>query len=156
VRVAELFDELDQRIVAELGEVTAPNILELARRLGVARNTVQARLDRLSREGIIEGYGAVLGFPAMGYDVLAFTTLEVAQGGEAELIEALSDISEVLEVHKVTGPGDLMCRIVATSNRHLHAVLERVLAAPGVVRATTALVLTSPVERLRSTAPVPG
>jgi DNA-binding Lrp family transcriptional regulator len=155
VRVAELFDELDQRIVAELASVVAPNILELARRLGVARNTVQARLDRMEREGIIEGFGAVLGFPAMGYDVLAFTTLEVAQGGETQLIAGLSEISEVLEVHKVTGPGDLLCRIVATSNLHLHAVLERVLAVPGVVRATTSLALASPIERLRPTAPVP-
>jgi DNA-binding Lrp family transcriptional regulator len=56
-------------------------------------------------------------------------------------------IPEVLEVHKTTGPGDLLCRVVARTNEHLHDVLEAVLATPGITRTTTALALTSPVQR---------
>jgi hypothetical protein len=52
-----------------------------------------------------------------------------------------------LEVHKTTGPGDLLCRIVARTNEHLHDVLEQVLVTPGITRTTTALALTSPVQR---------
>jgi len=128
-----------------LGELTRPNLLELSRRLGIARNTVQARLDRLQRAGIVAGYGPTIDLTALGYGVLAFMTLEIAQGRETAAIGVLTEIPEVLEVHKITGPGDLLCRVVARSNEHLHAVIESVLASPGVVRTTTALALNSPV-----------
>jgi DNA-binding Lrp family transcriptional regulator len=138
----------EREAVAKLPEVTRPNVLELSRRLGIARNTAQARLDRLQESGTVTGFEPVLDLRAQGYGVLAFTTLEIAQGSEAGVIDGLAQIPEVLEVHKVTGPGDLLCRIVATTNEHLHDVLERVLANPGIRRTTTALALTSPVARM--------
>jgi DNA-binding Lrp family transcriptional regulator len=79
--------------------------------------------------------------------VLAFTTLEIAQGQETAVIDSLAGIPEVIEVHKTTGPGDLLCRIVARTNDHLHDVLEQVLATPGITRTTSALALASPVQR---------
>src|SRR5918995_5340851 len=89
-----------------LGSLTRPNLLELSRRLGIARNTVQARLDRLQDAGVITGYGPVVDLRAMGYGVLAFMALEIAQGQETAALEQLSRIPEVLEIHKITGPGD--------------------------------------------------
>jgi len=133
-----------------LADLTRPNMLELSRRLGVARNTVQARLDRLQASGVIAGFGPVVDLKALGYQVLGFMTLEIAQGQEAPALSVLAAIPEVLEIHKITGPGDLMCRVVARNNEHLHAVVEAVLAAPGVVRTTTTLVLNSPVLRVHA------
>jgi DNA-binding Lrp family transcriptional regulator len=130
-----------------LATLTRPNVLELSRQLGLARNTVQARLDRLQASGAIVGFEPVLDLGALGYSVLAFSTLEIAQGQEAAVVDALAAIPEVLEVHKITGPGDLLCRIVARSNEHLHVVIEAVLRAPGIVRTTTSLALHSPVLR---------
>ena len=135
-------------LFAALAELTRPNLLELSRRLGIARNTVHARLERLQRDGVIVGYGPTFDLKQLGYGVLAFMTLEIAQGRESSAITVLAGIPEVLEVHKVTGPGDLFCRVVARSNEHLHAVVEAVLAAPGVVRTTTTLVLDSPVNQV--------
>jgi DNA-binding Lrp family transcriptional regulator len=140
-------DDLDRRILAALAGVTRPSVLELSRRLGVARGTVQARLDRLHAAGLVAGFGPYVDLKALGFTVLAFTTLEIAQGQEAAVLAALQSIPEVLEVHKTTGPGDLLCRIVARTNEHLHDVLESVLATPGITRTTTALALTSPVQR---------
>jgi DNA-binding Lrp family transcriptional regulator len=138
-------DAVEWEFVGRLGSVTRPNVLELSRRLGIARNTVQARLERLQASGAVTGFGPIVDLDAIGYGVLAFTTLEIAQGREAAVIDGLARIPEVLEVHKVTGPGDLLCRVVARSNAHLHAVLEEVLATPGIQRTTTALALTTPV-----------
>jgi DNA-binding Lrp family transcriptional regulator len=140
-------DDLDRRLLAALAGVTRPSVLELSRRLGVARGTVQARLDRLHAAGLVAGFGPYVDLKALGFTVLAFTTLEIAQGQEAAVLAALQSIPEVLEVHKTTGPGDLLCRIVARTNEHLHDVLESVLATPGITRTTTALALTSPVQR---------
>ena len=135
-------------LLAAVADVTRPNVLELSRRLGIARNTVQARIDRLQASGVIAGWGPVVDLKAMGYEVLAFMTLEIAQGQEAAALAELSSIPEVLEIHKTTGPGDLLCRVVARTNEHLHAVIEQVLAAPGVRRTTTSLVLNSPKRRV--------
>jgi DNA-binding Lrp family transcriptional regulator len=84
----------------------------------------------------------------MGYTVLAFMTLEIAQGQESAALAELVAIPEVLEIHKTTGPGDLVCRVVARTNDHLHAVIEKVLAAPGVRRTTSSLALNSPKLRV--------
>ena len=140
-------DDLDRRLVTALPGVTRPGVLELSRRLGVARGTVQARLDRLQAGGVLAGFGPYLDLRALGFTVLAFTTLEIAQGQETAVIDSLAGIPEVIEVHKTTGPGDLLCRIVARTNEHLHDVLERVLATPGITRTTSALALASPVQR---------
>jgi DNA-binding Lrp family transcriptional regulator len=140
-------DDLDRRLLLALSDATRPAMLELSRRLGVARGTVQARLDRLQASGTVSGFGPLVDLKALGFTVLAFTTLEIAQGQEAGVIAALAGIPEVLEVHKTTGPGDLLCRIVARTNEHLHDVLERVLATPGITRTTSALALASPVQR---------
>jgi DNA-binding Lrp family transcriptional regulator len=137
-----------QPLLDALGELTRPNVLELSRRLGIARNTVQARLDRLQDAGVISGYGPVLDLRALGYRVLAFITLEIAQGREADVLAVLSTIPEVFEIHKITGPGDLMLRVVARDNEHLHAVVEAILTAPGITRTTTSLALNSPVLRI--------
>jgi DNA-binding Lrp family transcriptional regulator len=145
-------DALEHEFVGRLGAVTRPNVLELSRRLGIARNTAQARLERLQGRGAVTGFGPIVDLGAMGFGVLAFTTLEIAQGGEAGVIAGLSRIPEVLEVHKVTGPGDLLCRLVARTNAHLHAVLEEMLATPGILRTTTALALTTPVSNMHPSA----
>jgi DNA-binding Lrp family transcriptional regulator len=134
----------ERTLLDQLSAVTRPNVLELSRRLGVARNTAQARLDRLEAGGTIAGFGPFVDLSAAGFGVLAFTTLEIAQGAEAAVLAGLGSIPEVLEVHKITGPGDLLCRIVARTNDHLHDVLERVLATAGIHRTSTALALATP------------
>lgn len=141
-------DDTSRRVLARLGSVTRPNVLELARSLGVARNTVQARLDRLEADRVLGGYGPVVDLKALGYGVLAFLTLEIAQGREHAVIDTLGRIPEVLEVHKITGPGDIVCRVVARSNEHLHDIVSAVLNAPGIVRTTTSLALNSPLLRV--------
>lgn len=143
----------DHELIKALGDTTRPNVLVLSRRLGQARNTVQARIDRLQANGVVAGYGPVIDLTALGYAVLAFTTLEIAQGQDRRVIDGLAEIAEVLETHKITGPGDLLCRIVARTNEHLHEVLERVLALPGIVRTTSVLALTSPIQRVHASAP---
>src|SRR5918997_7348 len=134
-------DNLDARLISALAETPRAGVMELARRLSVARGTVQARLDKLQRRGVVTGFGPALSLRAMGYDVLAFTTLEISQGRLQHVIDHLRNIPEVLEAHATTGPGDLHCRIVARTNEHLQQVINRVLEVSGIVRTTTQIAL---------------
>jgi len=107
----------------------------------VARGTVQARLDKLRRRGVVSGFGPQLDLRALGYGVLAFTTLEIAQGRLADVVEHLRDIPEVLEAQATTGPGDLHCRLVARTNEHLQQVINRMLEVQGIDRTSTVIAL---------------
>ena len=134
-------DELDARLILALNRTPRAGIMELARQLKVARGTVQARLDKLQDRGVITGFGPDLDLRVMGYTVLAFVTLEIAQGRLADVTEHLAGIPEVLEAHAVTGPGDLHCRVVARTNEHLQEVIARVLDVSGIMRTTTQIAL---------------
>lgn len=134
-------DELDARLILELEREPRVGVMELARRLGVARGTAHARLEKLQRSGVIKGFGPQIGLHALGYPVMAFTTLEVTQGRTEGVLERLRSIPEVLEVHTIAGQGDLLVRIVAASNEHLFSVLETVLESPEISRTATAIAL---------------
>lgn len=140
------FDRLDARLVTLLAEQPRTGVLECARRLGVARGTVQARLDRLQARGVITGFGPDVDPAALGYGVTAFVTLEIAQGtGHRVVAQHLAGIPEVLEVHTVTGQGDLLCRIVARSNSDLQRVIDEMVADTDIRRTSTLIALTAPI-----------
>jgi DNA-binding Lrp family transcriptional regulator len=135
-------DALDARLIRAMCDTPRAGVMELARQLGVARGTVQARLDKLQQRGIISGFDPDLNLRAMGYEVLAFVGLEIAQGRLDDVCRHLREIPEVLEIHSVTGPGDLLCRVVAHTNDHLQHVIGRVLEVAGINRTTTQIALT--------------
>ena len=135
-------DALDARLIRAMCDTPRAGVMELARQLGVARGTIQARLDKLQQRGIIIGFDPDLELRAMGYEVLAFISLEIAQGRLEDVCDHLREIPEVLEVHTVTGPGDLHCRVVAHTNDHLQAVINRILETQGINRTTTQIALT--------------
>lgn len=138
-------DDVDRRLIATLAEQPRAGVLTLARVLGINRNTVQARLDKLVARGVITGFGPDVSLRAIGYDVLAFVTLEIAQGRTPDVVAHLQEIPEVVEAHMVTGVGDLLCRIVARSNEDLARVINRVLEIAGINRTTTLLALSTPI-----------
>jgi DNA-binding Lrp family transcriptional regulator len=138
-------DQTDRALLKALATTPRAGPVELARRLGVARNTVQARLDKLQAHGVVAGFGPEVDLARVGYVVSAFVTLQIAQGRGRDVTEHLGSIAQVVEVHRTTGAGDLFCKVVATSNGHLAEVLDRILEVPGIDRTTTALVLDTPV-----------
>jgi len=138
-------DELDAQLLALLAAEPRIGVLEASRRLHVARGTAQARLDRLVERGVIRGFGPDVDTEALGYGVTAFATLEIRQGRGQDVIAHLARIPEVLEVHTITGAGDMLCRIVARSNADLQRVIDSVVDFAGIVRTSTVIALAAPV-----------
>jgi DNA-binding Lrp family transcriptional regulator len=84
---------------------------------------------------------------ALGYEVTAFITLEIRQaGGHDPVAERLAAIPEVLEVHTITGAGDMLCRVVARSNADMQRVLDAIVSTEGVVRSSTLISLATQVR----------
>ncbi|GAA3999447.1 Lrp/AsnC family transcriptional regulator [Allokutzneria multivorans] len=143
--VEDPLDALDARLLLLLTDEPRLGVLECSRRLGVARGTVQARLDRLVRRGVLGGFPPALDLAAMGYGLTAFAILEIAQGRRQEVAERLTAIDEVCEVHATTGQGDLLVRMVARDNDDLQRVIDEVVGATGVQRTSTAIALSTPI-----------
>ena len=139
-------DRLDAALIELLTTEPRVGVLETSRRLGVARGTVQARLDRLRDHGVITGYGPDVDPAALGYEVTAFITLEIRQaGGHDPVAGRMATIPEVLEVHTITGAGDMLCRVVARTNADLQRVLDAIVSTEGVVRSATLISLATQV-----------
>lgn len=141
-------DRLDADILELFTSQPRIGVLEAARQVRVARGTVQARLDRLQRTGVIADLAPTIDPAALGYPVTAFLSLEIAQGrGRGEVTAHLAAIPEVIEVHTITGAADLLVRIVARSNADLQRVIDDVVRDPAVLRTATAIALDTPVPR---------
>ncbi|QXJ24422.1 Lrp/AsnC family transcriptional regulator [Actinomadura graeca] len=135
-------DELDGRLIELFAAEPRVGVLEASRRLKVARGTVQARLDRLARDGVTRGFGPDIDPAALGYGVTAFVTLQLQQaGGHDPVATRLAQVPEVIELHTITGPGDMLCRIVARSNTDLQRVIDVIVDVAGVERASSVISL---------------
>jgi DNA-binding Lrp family transcriptional regulator len=138
-------DALDARLIAELRAHPRLGLLEISRRLGVARGTVQARLRKLEDRGVVTGHGPEVDPAEIGHAIQAFVMLELTQGQLAAAVEALEATPEVLEVDAVSGPQDLICRIAARDTEHLQEIVNSLLAAEGIQRSTSYVVLSRPI-----------
>lgn len=136
-------DALDARLVRLLSEEPRVGVLEASRRLGVARGTVQARLERLLDRGVITSLGPHIDPAALGYGVTAFATLEIRQGARDAVAAHLARIPEVIEVHTITGQADLLCRLVARDTADLQRVIDELVADVEIAHTSTFVALST-------------
>lgn len=134
-------DQLDAHILLALDDDPESTVLALAHRLGVARNTVQARLRRLRDSGVLRDFSRRVDPAAIGYPLLAFAFVELSQSDDQEAIAGLAALPEVLEIHATTGGADLLVKVVARDTADLHRLTGAILAIHGIVRTNTTVSL---------------
>ncbi|GGO31948.1 Lrp/AsnC family transcriptional regulator [Microbispora bryophytorum] len=138
-----MLDALDSRLLTTMRANPRIGLTELARLLGVARGTVQARLDKLIARGVISDFGPTITTEQIGYPILAFASLQIAQGRLTEAVRWLADVPEILEVYGTSGQADLLCRVAARSTPHLQEIIARILASPAIQRTDTTIALST-------------
>jgi DNA-binding Lrp family transcriptional regulator len=132
-------DDTDRRLLAELSRNARLPVATLARRLGLARSTVQARLERLERAGTIAGYAVVPGPGAGPTQIGATGLLQIDPRATGAVLQRLRGMAEVTRAITCAGRVDLAVELTADSPAALDAVLDRIGTAPGV-RASESLV----------------
>src|SRR6476659_8202449 len=138
-------DKLDARLIGLLRDEPRIGLMEVARRLQVARGTVQARLAKLTDRGVVRGFGPELDPHRMGYPLMAFVFLQITQGQLKEAVRVLEEVPEVLEATATSGPSDLLCRIVARDTEHLQEIVNRLLSNNAIRRSTSYIALSQPI-----------
>lgn len=141
-------DELDARIIALFSQRPSIGVLGASRELGVARGTVQARLDRLTRRGVIASMAPTIDPRAAGFPVTAYCQLQIRQtAGQTPVAVHLEAIPEVIEAHTITGSFDMLVVIVARSNADLQRVIDVIVEHEQIERASSQIVLATHVPR---------
>jgi DNA-binding Lrp family transcriptional regulator len=152
VQTDEIIDDMtneqsDDALLMVLRENARLSTAELARRLGVARSTVQSRLERLERSGVIRGYRVELGPAARVRQVQAHAMIAVEPSQQQGVERKLRGMPAVTALYTVSGPYDLNAILGAESTEALDAALDEVRASPGVKSTATSIVLSRRFER---------
>ena len=146
-RPAGVKDDLDGALVALLQANARESTANLARRLGVARTTVVARIARLERDGVLVGYTARLGGAAAAPGVRAYVGIVVSPKAAREVQRALERLPELRQLSTVSGEFDYLALLEAATTERLDALLDGIGAIDGVVRTMTSVVLAVRVDR---------
>ena len=140
-------DQIDQRILAELTKNARISHAELATKVLLSRNAVRQRIDRMERQGYIQGYTVVSGAAGLS-PVSAFLMVyrkDRVRG--LDVISALRSIPEVVLCDVVSGDFDLLVRLEARSLERIQEIWEQIASLPGVTDTVTAMTLSSVIRR---------
>lgn len=140
-------DELDRAILAQLGADARISLATLARKLKVARSTVQARLERLEATGVITGYTVKLGEAARQGRIRATVLLTIEPRAQANVLSRLKSIAEVERVHTTSGRVDLLLQVSAPSTTILDATLDQIGELTGVRSSESLIHLSTKLDR---------
>ncbi|MEY4985106.1 MAG: hypothetical protein RIR62_3372 [Pseudomonadota bacterium] len=140
-------DELDRNILGLLGADARMSVATLARRLKVARSTVQARLERLETSGIIAGYTLKLGEAARHGRLRASVLLTIEPRAQAGILQRLKSISEVERVFTTSGRFDLLMQVACPNTQVLDQVLDQIGQMTGVKSSESLIHLSTRLDR---------
>jgi DNA-binding Lrp family transcriptional regulator len=136
-------DDIDHKLIAALRVDGRAPLAQLAKRVGVARGTVQNRLDKLLADGTVLGFTIRVRQDDAASGVRAIMMIEVAGKTTTAVINALRGIPELAVLHTTNGAWDLVAEIRAASLADFDRVLREVRLIDGVINSDTSILLTS-------------
>jgi len=139
--------EADEVLLATLREDARASTAQIARKLGVSRTTVQSRIEKLERQGVIAGYTVRVHDEVEQGHIRAHIMITVLPKQMAQVVKALQAIAEIRELHSVSGPYDLVALGMAATVGDIDVLTDRIGALDGVERTTSAIVLATKFER---------
>lgn len=141
LRIMSALDHVDLELLAALSDDHRATVVALADRLGLSRNTVQARMSRLDRAGVFLSYERAIAPQSLGFPLEALLNVKLHQGDLPRITEEIDAIPEVVQAHGLSGQVDLLVKVACRDAHHLFDVDARILAIDGVERTETHLVM---------------
>ena len=139
-------DEKDRQLLLLLSENARSSVSDLARTLGLARTTVQARIERLENSGYIAGYTLRKG-PSARPVLRASALLSVEPRSGAAVLQKLKTLPQVEKVHTTSGRFDLVVELSAQSTEELDETLDDIGAARGIISSESLIHLSTKIDR---------
>lgn len=136
-------DDIDQALLSELRRDGRAALSDLAARLGIARATVRARMERLSRTGQITGFTVVTRGDVALAAVRGLMMIGIEGRGAERIMARLAGLPAVTAVHSTNGRWDLIAEISAQTLEEFDQILFRIRSFEGVTSSETNLLLSS-------------
>jgi DNA-binding Lrp family transcriptional regulator len=140
-RTMSNLDTVDLELLAALARDPRATVVALAEKLGLSRNTVQARMAKLDRSGVFLSYERAISASALGFPIEAFINVMVRQAELPQITAEVLRIPEVVQAHGLSGQVDLLVRVACRDTQHLFDTDARILAIEGVERTETSLAM---------------
>lgn len=140
-------DDLDRQIIAQLSTDARMSVAVLARRLRVARSTIQARLERLEGSGAIAGYTLRLGEAARSGRIRAAVLLSIEPRSLPAILQRLKLMPQIERIHTTSGRVDLLLQLATDSTSDLDDMLDRIGAIEGVRSSESLIHLSTKLDR---------
>jgi DNA-binding Lrp family transcriptional regulator len=140
-------DAIDEKLLSALRDNARASTARLARLVGRSRTSVQSRLDRLEREGVIVGYSVRVAPEHELGAVRAHVMIKVGPKEARAVTAALKAIPQVRVLHSVSGDVDLIAVAATASVAEMDEVIDRIGALDGVERTTSSIILSTKFER---------
>ncbi|HEY1105348.1 Lrp/AsnC family transcriptional regulator [Agromyces endophyticus] len=135
------YDSVDRALLSALSPDPRATVVALADRLGLSRNTVQARMARLEASGAFLSFERSIDPTPLGYPLEAFIAVHVRQKLLGEVVDRIAEIPEVIQAHGLSGSIDLLVRVVCRDAHDLFRIDGEILAVDGVERTETSLAM---------------
>ena len=139
-------DDIDQALIGVLRTNARTSVSRLSQQLGVARTTVQARIERLEARGVIAGYTLRLGQAARPA-LRATALVAIEPRAAAEVLQRLKSLSNVMTVHTTSGRFDLLVQITAAKTEELNLTLDHIGGAKGLKSSEILIHLSTKINR---------
>ncbi|AZY50765.1 Lrp/AsnC family transcriptional regulator [Bordetella avium] len=136
-----LLDPLDRRLIALLRTDARLPTAALAKQLAVSRGTIQNRMQRLERAGVITGYTLRMAEHEDQAGVQAVTLIEVHGAATDQVIAALRRLPEATQVHSTNGRWDLVVHLHTADLAAFDRVLRELRGIAGVANSESHLLL---------------
>ena len=140
-------DDLDEHLLARLRENARAPVAELARGLGLSRTTVQSRLAKLERTGVVAGYSVKLSETYQAGRVHAFVMLTIEPKQATAVTAALKRLPGVRRLQSVSGPFDMIAAVETAGVADMDALIDEIGALKGVERTNSSIVLSTKFDR---------
>lgn len=137
----------DRELIALLGENARLSVVALAKKLSLSRSTVQTRLERLERDGVIAGYSVRLSEEYSSGLVRAHILITVESKTAAQVMSALAKMRDVTSLSSISGAFDMIAMIAAPSVGALDMLIDQIRAIEGVERTLSSIILSTHVAR---------
>lgn len=139
-------DDKDLHLISLLRTNARTPVVSLAKHLGVSRATIQNRINKLERDGVILGYTIKLKPEAENHSVRLFMNISVEAKNEAAIIRQLRGYPEVIAIHHTTGHWDLIAELRSQTLPDVNAILGEIRLFQGILQTQTNLLLDSPLQ----------
>jgi DNA-binding Lrp family transcriptional regulator len=143
----DLLDDIDRQLISLLQVHARESVAEMARRLGVARTTVIARIERLEKNGVIAGYTLKLGRDVLDPSLQAYVGITLQPKAGRDVVRKFNQMPEVQQLCAVSGEFDYVAWLRVATPEQLDKILDEIGEMDGVIKTTTSVVLARKIDR---------